>query len=349
MIFPLLFCRNIFLFSPNFNIKGEIVIIQILKLMFSVAGTLIGAGFATGKELQLFFKSPDISSLFRLGFSLALMAAVSLLYWNRQKCECSPTRLSRWLTPLFLLFSGGSYSVMLACGGEALRESFSLACPLGILVTWGITLFILPFGIQGVYRFNLIATPILIGAMIVIGFASLLLPVGLFGTTESPTVNMLTYTGYNLLSVLPFLSALPKATNIKTGRYGMIAGFSLVAFAGILLKAVLNLHNGILAEEAIPMLKIMGLLGPHLSYLYTVMLYGSILTTAVNCLYAVTKGTHSFTVSLILLGMGFLGFSTLLEKLYSFFGYLGIGVIVLIVWDSIKNSSAKKGFFKYDK
>ena len=322
---------------------------QIFNLMLSVAGTLIGAGFATGKELQLFFKSPDISSLLWLGISLFLMAVVSLLYWNRKTSGIPPSKMLRWVKPLFLMFSAGSCSVMLACGGEALYESFSIPCPLGSLITWGITLLILTFGIHGVYRFNLIATPILIGTMIAISFASLLLPAGLFGSEVSPGFPMLTYTGYNLLSVLPFLSALPEETSVKNGRYGIVAGFLLVAFAGILLKSVLNLHNAILSDEAIPMLTIMGLLSPRLSYLYTVMLYGSILTTAVNCLYALTRGKHLLTVSAVLLGIGFLGFNTLLENLYTFFGYLGIGVIILTVWESIPKPSAKKGFLKYDK
>ncbi len=317
--------------------------------MLSIAGTIIGAGFATGKELQVFFKSSDISSLIWLGISLILMAGVSLLFWNTKKQNLTPCRMHQWMNPIFLLFSGASCSVMFACGGEALQESFSLPYGLGILVTWGITILIVSFGISGVYRFNLIATPILIGSMIAISFASLLLPVGLFQIKNSPCINMLTYTGYNLLSVLPFLTALPKDTDIKNGRLGIVFGFLCVAFAGILLKLVLNLHTEILTDSPIPMLKIMGLLSPRLSYLYTIMLYGSILTTAVNCLYALTKGTHLFVVSGLLVGIGFFGFTTLLEQLYSFFGYLGIGIIGFMIWKNIQKPNRKKGVSTYDK
>ena len=238
---------------------------------------------------------------------------------------------------------------MLSCGGEALWESFSLPGSVGILITWGITLLIVKFGIQSVYRFNLIATPILLVSMIGISFASLLLPVGLFGSQNVPFFNMLTYTGYNLLSVLPFLDALPKETSLLKGSLGIGAGFFLIAVVGVLLKAVLNLHHNTLSDEAIPMLKIMSLLSSRLSYLYIIMLYGSILTTAVNCLHAVTKGKHTFLASGLLLGIGFFGFSTLLENLYSFFGYLGIGVIFLILLEKFIKPKSKKGFFKYDK
>ena len=315
---------------------------EVVKLAFSIAGTVIGAGFATGKELELFFVGNGLSSLLWLATSLFLMAIVSLLFW-KQKKEGITSSLYKYLTPIIIGFSAASYSVMLACGGETLWESTSLPQGWGILFTYLLTILIVKTGIKSVYRFNLFATPLLLCSIIGVSFGALLLQVGLFGKQNTPCTNMLSYTGYNLLSVFPFLSSVSKETPKKLGKYAIIIGFFLVALSGILLKSVLNLHSEIISHEAIPMLTIMGILSPYFSYLYTMMLYTAILTTAVNGLYAITKSRNLLSISAPLFGLSFLGFGPLMENLYSFFGYLGIGIIGIILIESIQKSTPTKG------
>lgn len=306
-----------------------------LKLAFTVAGTMIGAGFATGKELLLFFGNTSFS-LVSLFLAVSLIGAVSLLYFEKQKksdvfCNKSLTNL------LFYLFSGASCTVMFACGGEALWEVTGLPFPLGTVLTGALTVGTVFFGLQNVYRFNMIATPILLICMIGISLAGLLSPAGLFGVSSSGSVNILLYSGYNLLSVLPVLGALSDSTDEKDGCFGIVLGFSLVLTTGLLMKAVLIRFASLSQNSAIPVLTVVSHLHGNLSFLYTVMLYLSVLTTAVNSFYAITKGKKTIAAGLFLLGCSFFGFSTLIELLYPLFGYLGIGVTIAIIF---------KGFIK---
>lgn len=312
--------------------KEAIFISEILKVAFSVAGSVIGAGFATGKELQLFFPLSDNRSLLCLSSSILLMLLVSLMYFGKQKKTLFPA-LFQFSELFFLLFSGASCLVMFACGGETLKESFRLPLAIGNTLTCLFTLLIVSRGIGSVYRFNLFATPVMMLCIIVISTTGLTLPVGLFPHTSKPVFNLLIYSGYNLLSVLPFLSAISEDTKKKVGMLGTTLGFILVLLCGLLLKLLLNFHHQAVFDAPIPMLKIVGMIHPMLSYLYTVMLLLSVLTTAVNALYAVTRGKHTVTVGLFLLTASFFGFTTLIEHLYPLFGYLGIGIICLIVWD----------------
>ncbi len=304
-----------------------------LKLAFTVAGTVIGAGFATGKELLLFFGN-DSSALLFLLLSILIMGTTSLLYFGQQK-EYGSSRGSSFIAKtvhtLFVLFSGASYAVMLACGGEALRESTGLFVPLGTVLTCAITLGIVAFGVQNVYRFNLIATPMLLICMAGISLAGLLSPVAMFEPSHSHSINVLLYCGYNLLSVLPLLNALHDTVEKQEGYWGIVWGFFLVTAVGLLLKALLLRFSHLVGGSSLPVLTVISHCHDHLKVLYTVMLYLSILTTAVNSLYAVAKNQSPLLVALLLLGCSFLGFSTLIETLYPFFGYLGIGVTVIII------------------
>ncbi len=320
--------------------KGGIFISKTVKIAFSVAGGIIGAGFATGKELQLFFQNPTISSLCLLALSLILMALVSALYFSGQKRDLHNTWTATFIPPCFLMFSAASYLVMLACGGEALMESFQIPTPFGNVITCIITLLIVSFGVESVYRFNLIATPMLLIVILLIGCVGLWHPAGLFWERTEPVFDMLTYTGYNLLSILPFLAAISEETPKRNGIFGIFAGFFLVLIAGLLLKTLLNVYPIAVADATLPIVKIIDMISPRLSYLYTVMLYLSILTTAVNGLYAITRGKHTFLVSVALLGFSFFGFSNLINSLYPLFGYVGIGLVALILWETcIKKQS----------
>lgn len=305
-----------------------------------MAGGIIGAGFATGKELQLFFWNPDGRSLCLLAMSLLLMALISVLFFSGQKNGSQRKLVHRITTPCFWLFSAASYLVMLACGGEVLRESFSLSTFLGNSITWLITLFIVSFGVEGVYRFNLVATPILMAIMIFIGCTGLWKSAGLFGEYRKPLFDMLTYTGYNLLSMLPFLVAIQEEAPKKEGIRGIFLGYFLVAVVGLLLKALLNTYHSAVVTEALPLLKIIDMIQPKLSYLYMAMLYLSVLTTGVNGLYAITRGKHALFISLLLYLFSFFGFTTLINCLYPLFGYMGIGIVALILWDQLTSKTS---------
>lgn len=313
------------------------------QLAFTVAGTVIGAGFATGKELMLFFQN-DSTALIYVLIAMLLMGGVCALYFGQQKgrtSDCKASFLQKTVRILFMLFSAASYTVMLACGGETLFESLGIPTIFSTVITWFITLGIVGFGIQNVYRFNLIATPLLMVCMTGITLAGLLSPAGLFGVSHSPTVNLLLYSGYNLLSVLPLLDALHHTVEKKEGYLGIFWGFVLVTTVGLLLKTLLIRFVSVAGESPIPVLSVISHCQSNLDVIYTVMLYLSVLTTAVNSLYAVTKERNPLPLGMILLGCSFLGFTALIETLYPLFGYLGVGVTVMIILNALITKNGK--------
>jgi uncharacterized membrane protein YkvI len=218
---------------------------------------------------------------------------------------------------------------MLACGGQTIYENTNLDVRIGIFITYLIVIFIIKFGIEGVYKFNLFATPIIIFFLLLISFVGQINSAFLDRTM--PLVNSFSYAGYNILSVLPLLKAISMDTDYDDGFYGIIIGFIIIFIVSLALKLLLNSYFDFIMYDTIPILKIISLSGKHYSYIYSIVLYISILTTAVTCLFVVTKGKNILLLSLPLLAISFLGFSTLLEKLYTNFGYIGILIIIYLL------------------
>ena len=311
-----------------------------LKLAFTVAGTVIGAGFATGKELLLFFGNTP-QSILHLVLCVLMMSAVSVLYFSQTHSDTQGKGIFSVINLIFLLFSGASYTVMLACGGEALFQSTGIFRPAGTILTYVITLGIVWLGIANVYRFNLIATPILLLCMAGISVAGLVSPVGLIEISQSATINLLSYAGYNLLSVLPVLSVLSHTVEKKDGYLGILWGFACILIVGILLKLLLLRFHTLSDQSAIPVLNIVSQIHSSFTILYTVMLYLSILTTAVNSLLATAGNKNPVPISIFLCCGSFLGFTSLIETIYPFFGYIGIGVTAILIIKSFYPSSKK--------
>ena len=301
-----------------------------LKIGLAIAGAIIGAGFATGKELLIFFSGNSVFYVVLLALSIMLMGTASLFHFYSVKKR----KDSKLFKAIFLTFSGGCYAIMLACGGQTIHEmgsSINLGLNSGIFITYIITIVVISFGIEGVYKFNTFATPIIILSLIFISFAGLSTPV--FNNFSSPYMNSALYSGYNILAVLPFISAISKETDERDGSYGIITGFFLVLITSIAVKLLLNNYFSLISSESLPLLKIVGILSPYFSYIYSVVLYISIATTAVNSLYALADRKNLktiFLISLPCLLLSFFGFVTLLEKIYTYFGYVGIAIIFII-------------------
>ena len=304
-----------------------------IQIGLAIAGTIIGAGFATGKELLVFFNGGSFFYVILMIISLVIVAVTTAIYFTGAK----KSGVSTILTIVFTSFSGGCYAIMLACGGQTLYDSVNISYQTGIIITYIVTILIIKFGIEGVYKFNAIATPLIAISLIFISFVGLSTPVFNNFSAEnffSPYINAFLYAGYNILAVLPFISAISKETTKKDGFSGIAFGFLIVLLTSITIKLLLNNYFSLISRESIPILKIIGILNPYLSYIYSVVLYGAIVTTAVNLLFILTreKGTKSiFLISLPLLLISFLGFTTLLEKIYTYFGYAGIVIILVII------------------
>lgn len=290
----------------------------------SVAGTVIGAGFATGKEIMLFFPKKGTYGIISLFISLFLIALVSLLY-----CYKNKTRYDKILDYIFTFFLGASFSVMLSCGGETIYEISGLPFYLGVMITYITSLFIIHFNLKGIYIFNIIASPLMIIFTIIISLQGLITPVF---NIVSPAFYSVAYSGYNLMSLIPFLSSLKKSEkDNKSFIAGTFLGILFVLICGIFIKLVTDRYLTALLNSEIPMLKIAFLNNNYIGYIYSFLTFSSILTTSISCLLPLKEKGNIYLITFPLLLVSFFGFSNLIKNIYGSFGNIGTIFIIYII------------------
>ena len=298
---------------------------KVILIGFSVAGTVIGAGFATGKEIMLFF---PLKGIFFLFVSLNLMLIASLLYSYKKE-----TKSDKIFNFIFICFLALSFSVMLSCGGETLKEASGLPYFIGIIITYLISLLIIHFNLKGIYIFNLIVSPLMMIFTLIISVNSLTKEV--FYHT-SPLLLSMSYCGYNLLSLVPFLKSLKKEEkNDKAFISGTFLGIFLVLICGIFIKLVTDKYFDIIFNSEIPMLKIALLNNNSLALLYSFLIYSAIITTAISSLLPLKEKGNIYFITFPLLLISFFGFSNLIKNIYGFFGNIGIIFIFYIIISTI--------------
>ena len=104
---------------------------------FSVAGAVIGAGFATGQELLMFFPENGIAGNIYLAVSFMTMFITALLFCSKRESEnIFIKKTDNFFELIFYIFTGATFSVMLSCGGETLYELFGISVDFGVVITY---------------------------------------------------------------------------------------------------------------------------------------------------------------------------------------------------------------------
>ncbi len=281
------------------------------KTAFLISASLIGAGFASGKEIIEFFYSPF--GLFGAAVSTVCIsgAVYVILKLNSRVYE---TYLYKWGTCLFLVCI---LSVMIAGSAEVLSY--------GRYIMSAAVLLTLMFGIRGVENVSMLLCPAMILFILLFGIEAVLnnynsevLPSGM----PSPFL----YAGYNILS-FPVLLKNSKAKPVATA---LIVGVVMLP-----LIVVVYLASLITPYDSMPFLNATG--GGGFSVF---MLLSAMYTTAVCsafCLKDMTGGKNisSFVCVAIALLCSFTGFGKLISSGYRTFGFAGIVMMAYMICDYV--------------
>lgn len=135
---------------------------NILKVSFIYVGTVIGAGFASGKEIRLFFSECGIFAPVLSGILSGVFATVFLLIGRHGKGKFLHTT---FFNVLICIASIISFAAMCA-GSDAVYNGYGIK--FGGIVTTGIILILLSFGVEKTAVFNTFLQPIIIFLIFVI-------------------------------------------------------------------------------------------------------------------------------------------------------------------------------------
>ena len=340
---------------------------KILKAVFVIIGTLIGAGFASGQEIYVFFYQYVINGIFGMIISSILLGFVTykVLY------ICKENKVTNYksffnifikkkkqldifntIINIFILIT---FYIMIAGFGAYFEQQFGISSLLGSILLAFICYFVFLRDISGLIKVNQYIVPLLIGSLLIIGIfvidAKNILEISHYVSENNSwkwILDSILYGSYNTILFIPVLIALRNLVSsqkqqcmvsILTTIFIIILSF-IVFF--MLTKIDVNIQN-----LEMPAVYIASKISSVFRYMYGFIILSSILTTSISLgtslLENIVQDKKKYKqyaificVSAILVSN--IGFSNLVNLLYPIFGYIGFIQIIKISMEKSKQS-----------
>ncbi|MBR5613966.1 MAG: hypothetical protein IKW64_01505 [Clostridia bacterium] len=335
-----------------------------LNIAFVYIGLVIGAGFASGREIFEYFNLAsrhDFTGIIVASTGFAAVAYITMRLAARLGADTFDLLLEKTAgkfampTKAFMLaFMFCGFFVMLSACGVLFESTLSLPPRFGIILLALVCFVIFSFDIKGLVAVNTALVPLMIAGMLYLALTSILFdskPVfSLYNNIRHNfLISAVCYVSYNTITagaVLVPLSA--QAERRDMIRSAAIAGGVLGTLIFFVWSALNIYYDAIWASE-MPLLDLAAAHGEISKWVYTAVLFMALCTTAVSHGFGIlskfkldqTRDRVLASALFCLLAMPFagLGFSQLVSKLYSAFGFLGLIWTGMLIYKYVKSSS----------
>lgn len=333
---------------------GFFIMKNVLKVVFVIIGTLIGAGFASGQEVYLFFFSYGMKGLIGILISSIIIGVViysTFNILNKYKINTykdflnilipKNTKLkiiANFIINIFILIT---FFIMIAGFGAYFEQEIGINRLVGSLILAIITFIVFMTSIKGVVKVNELIVPILIGFIFIIGIISIkdthILNLENYVIRTNYTnfaLSAVLYSSYNSILLIPVLITLNNYVKNKKQIFyiSFISAIMTILLSVIIFLLLVRVDVDISKLE-MPVVYVVSNMFKILRYIYGVIILGSIFTTAISLgvsfLQNTAKNKKGYTqISIIMCITSVIiskfGFSNLVSLLYPIFGYLGL-------------------------
>lgn len=348
------------------NLKKNSIIFP-LKIAATYIGTVIGAGFATGKEIVTFF------SLYGYWGTIGIVIATFLFAYIGSKMMLlayseklyTPLEFNNFLfgkkvgavvTFIILLLLVCVTGVMLSGAGAVVNEQLGLPAIIGTSSLLIITIIIVKKGVEGILSINSFIVPIMILFSVTISIFAIIrqdsfsfFPEVISTVTIDKIINPFSYVAFNLvLSQGVLLPVAREATSKKQIiQGGVIGGIGL----GLLL---LCSHLSISTIDhfytyQIPMAEVVKTVASVMHLFFVTVVICEIITTLVGNVFGLVEQTYSyilqsrnfaiFTILAITFCISRVNYHELLTLLYPLFGYISFIFIPFLIFKRTTSST----------
>lgn len=339
---------------------------DVMKIVFVILGTMIGAGFASGQEMYLFFFSYGIEGIIGILISCSIVGLVIyktlqilnnneistykeflniLIKDERVRKRFCVKNIINLVINIFILIT---FFIMIAGFGAYFEQEFGVNSIIASTILSILCFITFMTSVKGVVKVNEFLVPILIVFLIIIGIVNLkeinfleLSNYVIRTNSSSYVLSAILYSSYNSILLIPVLLTIKKY--IKDKR--QIAGASIIStlimiFLSIIVYLILVKVDVDIAKLEMPAVYVVSNIFYLLRYVYGFIILGSIFTTAISLgtsfLQNTAKNKKSYTqigiimcITAVLISK--IGFSNLVSLLYPIFGYLGLVQIIRIM------------------
>lgn len=332
---------------------------KILKAVFVIIGTLIGAGFASGQEIYIFFYQYGINGIFGIIISSIILGLVTY----KVLCICKENEVTNYksflkgfikkekqleifntIMNIFILIT---FYIMIAGFGAYFEQQFGIYSLIGSIILALICYFVFLKDVSGLIKVSQYIVPILIGSLFVIGIfvvdSQNILEISHYVTENTNwkwILDSVLYGSYNTILLIPVLIALRNLVSNKKEK-GIISILTtiLVIVLSLIVFFILTKVDVDIKNLEMPAVYVASKISVVFKYIYGFIILSSILTTSISLgtslleNMAHDKKKHKQYATLICVSavlVSNIGFSNLVNLLYPIFGYIGLIQIIKI-------------------
>lgn len=333
---------------------------MVASIAATFVGTVVGAGFASGREVWQFFSIHGWMGFAGIGLTIVIMGlAVGEIFkiGSIIKTESYQEFLAyiigfKWacaadlfMGVFFLLLIGVMFA---GCG--AIFSAVGVGYWVGVTATALILIAVLFKDLSGLIMVNAVVIPLMFAAAVMIAvysFKTRFAPLLVLSSGGGWWLAAVQFSAYNLILALPVLLSLANRFNCRKtlSLGGWLGSLCLGLMAGFINLAISS-HLRVLREVPLPMLTLAEKIGMVPYWGYAIVLWGEMFTTLLADIYGLSKrlgAISSLPYSgwvVLLTGGGIciaeIGFNNLIAWFYPIYGYLSLILLMLIVGRAVK-------------
>ena len=326
-----------------------------IKTGLFLTGTIIGAGFASGRELVSFFGKYGwwamplcilCGALFIFGFLLFMRIGKKV---QPQKVEDINAALfgkfsvvADILVLLNLILSGAT---MLGGGAALGKEAFGMnsKIPWLAVITCIIVFFCVLTGIKGLVKINVFVMPFCMSFLLIVSIITIIKNSG--GTAATVGEAMAagnialglwaaaTYVSMNFMQSFGVIGRAAKQTDDKTIKRGGILGGAMLSAVMIVMLAAILLAGGAAVNAEMPAIYLSAQTGKAMALICSAAIWLALIVSLLSSSFTLSEWLDSFIkcrwfstvcVLLVCLTVSMLGFSTIIRIFFPIQGAIGI-------------------------
>lgn len=351
--------------------------LRVFKIGSAFIGIIVGAGFASGQEILQYFTSFGywgtvgalLSTVLFAYLGMTLTRVGSKLQTSSHKeaiYKISGKYLGILVDAVIVITLFGVGVVMVAGAGSTMKQQFDMPVFLGSLIMIILMIATMLLKVDKVVAVIGSITPFLILAVVVVSIYSLttmdttfeeMEPFALKQPTAFPNwfIAAVNYASFNI-AVGAGMSIVMGGSekNTKVATIGGLLGGLGIGVLILLSHLAIFSRVDVVGNYDLPLLKIFDEISPILSTLMSLVLFGMIFNTGVSMFYSFVarffdvenkRKTYPVIILTCVIGfiLSFVGFTKLVEWLYSFIGFIGLVLILVLIFAPFKlRMDAKK-------
>lgn len=328
---------------------------DIFSCIAVIIATIIGAGFASGKEIINFFNIYGNNGLIGIIIASIIFGFVTILTIitvnKRNITKYSFLVNNKFMTFVLQMFALVCFCIMISAVGAFFEEQLNINFWIGTGFASSVSYVMFLNKFKGIERFSMLLVPLILVGILFLGFSNY------NGIAIQNNINIdvkensnfilsaILYASYNSLILVPILINFRKYS--LSNKKIFLIGVATLVVLGSLMLIIYNTNNLFYPQITVvelPNMLIASLLSKKFKIVYGLVLLSAIFTTAFSSGFSfleMRKKENYERNALFICVIAFIfakfGFSNLMNVCYPIFGFLGIFQIILIIKKYIRS------------